>query len=109
MCTFSLKKVPRIEKVCTQTARARRKGALLISLRSTRQKRLRQYLPSYLAGAPASVGTLSSDDRKNVLSAGLMHRISTKPVLCCGLMYAVIAPGKSIACSSSKITCMQAD
>ena len=101
MCTFSLKKVPRIEKLCTQAARARRKGALLISLRTPRLKRLRQCLPSYLAGAPASVGALPSEDRKNVQSAGLIHRISTRPVLCCGLTQAVIAPGNYIACSSS--------
>ena len=108
MCTFSLKKVPRIEKVCRQAAMVRRKGALLISLRTPRLKRLRQCLPSYSAGAPASVGALSSEDRKNVQSAGLIHRISTRPVLCCGLTQAVIAPGNYIACSSSKITCMQA-
>ena len=109
MCTFSLKKVPRIEKVCRQAAMARRKGALLISLITPRLKRLRQCLPSYLAGAPASVGALSSEDRKNVQSAGLIHRISTRLFLCCGLTQAVIAPGNYIACSSSKITCMQAN
>ena len=101
MCTFSLKKVPRIEKVCRQAAMARRKGALLISLITPRLKRLRQCLPSYLAGAPASVGALSSEDRKNVQSAGLIHRISTRLFLCCGLTQAVIAPGNYIACSSS--------
>ena len=66
MCTFSLKKVPRLEKVCLQAGRARRWGALGISLRTPRLKRLRQCLPSYLAGAPASVGALPSKDRKNV-------------------------------------------
>ena len=109
MCTFSLKKVPRIEKVCTQAARARRKGALWISLLTPRLKRLRQWNPSYLAGAPASAGALPSKDRKNVQSAGLIHRISTRLALCCGLTQAVIAPGNHIACSSSKITCMQAN
>ena len=95
MCTFSLKKVPRIEKLCTQAARARRKGALWISLLTPRLKRLRQWNPSYLAGAPASAGALPSKDRKNVQSAGLIHRISTRLALCCGLTQAVIAPGKS--------------
>ena len=79
MCTFSLKKVPRLEKVCLQTARARRWGALGISLRTPRLKRLRQCLPSYLAGAPASVGALPSKDRKNVQSAGLISGRSTEP------------------------------
>ena len=73
------------------------------------EQRLRHYGPCYLAGAPASAGALPSKDRKNVQSAGLIHRISTRLALCCGLTQAVIAPGNHIACSSSKITCMQAN
>ena len=72
------------------------------------EQRLRHYGPCYLAGAPASAGALPSKDRKNVQSAGLIHRISTRPVLCCGLTQAVIAPGKPVACSSSNSSCMQA-
>ena len=43
------------------------------------EQRLRHYGPCYLAEAPASVVTLPSKDRKNVLSAGLISGHSTEP------------------------------